>query len=207
MLIVNYRKYLVNNMEGIMKEKKITVYQITFMALMAAVTCVLAPIAIPVGPVPISLTNLVVYFTVFVLGVKAGTGSYCLYVLLGIVGLPVFSGYAGGLGKIAGPTGGYIVGFIFMALIGGFVMEKSRRKLIPTMIGWILGTAVDYAMGTAWFVYVANCSIGYALTVCVIPFIIGDVAKIVVGTLLGKAVRIGLLKAHILGNEAAGSAA
>ena len=83
-----------------MKEKKFTVYQLCFMALMAAVTCILAPLSIPIGPIPISLTNLVVYFTVYVIGLKAGTCSYCLYVLLGVVGLPVFSGYVGGPAKI-----------------------------------------------------------------------------------------------------------
>lgn len=181
-----------------MKEKKFTINQITFMALMAAVTCVLAPISISIGPIPISFTNLVIYFTVFVLGTKAGTGSYCLYVLLGAVGLPVFSGYAGGLGKIAGPTGGYIVGFIFMALIGGFIMEKSSRKLITTVLGWVLGTAVDYAMGTIWFVFVAKCSVAYALTVCVVPFIVVDLAKIVIGTVVAQRVRVGLLKANII---------
>ena len=120
-----------------MKEKKFTVYQLCFMALMAAVTCILAPLAIPIGPIPISLTNLVVYFTVYVIGLKAGTCSYCLYVLLGVVGLPVFSGYVGGPAKIAGPTGGYIVGFVLMALIGGYVIEKTNRNMVLVIIAWI----------------------------------------------------------------------
>ena len=108
------------------------------MALMAAVTCILAPLSIPIGPVPISLTNLVVYFTVYVIGLKAGTCSYCLYVLLGVVGLPVFSGYVGGPAKIAGPTGGYIVGFVLMALIGGYVIEKTNRNMVLVIIAWIV---------------------------------------------------------------------
>lgn len=126
-----------------MKEKKFTVYQLCFMALMAAVTCILAPLSIPIGPIPISLTNLVVYFTVYVIGLKAGTCSYCLYVLLGVVGLPVFSGYVGGPAKIAGPTGGYIVGFVLMALIGGYVIEKTNRNMVLVIIAWIVGTMVD----------------------------------------------------------------
>ena len=100
-----------------MKSRKLTIYQITFMALMAAVTCILGPLSVPIGQVPISLTNLVIYFTVYVLGAWAGTGSYCIYLILGAVGLPIFSGFAGGLGKLLGPTGGYLVGFIFMAYI------------------------------------------------------------------------------------------
>ena len=109
----------------------------------------------------ISLTNLVVYFTVYVIGLKAGTCSYCLYVLLGVVGLPVFSGYVGGPAKIAGPTGGYIVGFVLMALIGGYVIEKTNRNMVLVIIAWIVGTMVDYALGTAWFAYVQHCTVGY----------------------------------------------
>ena len=127
------------------------------MALMAAVTCILAPLSIPIGPIPISLTNLVVYFTVYVIGLKAGTCSYCLYVLLGVVGLPVFSGYVGGPAKIAGPTGGYIVGFVLMALIGGYVIEKTNRNMVLVIIAWIVGTMVDYALGRAGTFVALSC--------------------------------------------------
>ena len=174
-----------------MKEKKFTVYQLCFMALMAAVTCILAPLSIPIGPIPISLTNLVVYFTVYVIGLKAGTCSYCLYVLLGVVGLPVFSGY----------VGGYIVGFVLMALIGGYVIEKTNRNMVLVIIAWIVGTMVDYALGTAWFAYVQHCTVGYALKVCVYPFIVFDLIKIVAATFLGKAVRYALVKAGLLSND------
>ena len=171
-----------------MKEKKFTVYQLCFMALMAAVTCILAPLSIPIGPIPISLTNLVVYFTVYVIGLKAGTCSYCLYVLLGVVGLPVFSGYVGGPAKIAGPTGGYVI-------------EKTNRNMVLVIIAWIVGTMVDYALGTAWFAYVQHCTVGYALKVCVYPFIVFDLIKIVAATFLGKAVRYALVKAGLLSND------
>ena len=187
-------------METKVKEKKFTVYQLCFMALMAAVTCILAPMSIPIGPIPISLTNLVVYFTVYVIGTKAVVCSYCIYVLLGIVGLPVFSGYVGGPAKIAGPTGGYIVGFVLMALIGGFFIEKFKRNFALTLVGWVLGTFVDYCLGTVWFVYGAHCSLLYALKVCVYPFIVFDLGKIVIATLLGHAVRYALVKAGLLNN-------
>ena len=94
-------------------------YWMALAALMTAVTCVLAPMSIPIGPVPISLTNLVIYFSLYLLGWKWGTVSYLVYVLIGMAGLPVFSGFTGGLGKLAGPTGGYIVGFLPMAVIAG----------------------------------------------------------------------------------------
>ena len=198
------RCYHIAGMETKVKEeKKFTVYQLCFMALMAAVTCILAPMSIPIGPIPISLTNLVVYFTVYVIGTKAGVCSYCLYVLLGVVGLPVFSGYVGGPAKIAGPTGGYIIGFVLMGIIGGLFLEKFKRKFVFTAIGWILGTFVDYCLGTVWFVYVAHCSFSYALKVCVYPFIAFDLVKIVIATLLGQAVRYALIKAGLLENAKA----
>jgi biotin transport system substrate-specific component len=182
----------------IMKSKKVTIYQLTFMAMMAAVTCILGPLSVPIGQIPISLTNLVIYFTVFVLGIWAGTGSYGIYLLLGAVGLPVFSGFAGGLGKLLGPTGGYLIGFIFMALIGGAVIELSHRNIFLTMLGWVVGTAVAYAFGTVWFVYLMKCSVTYALTVCVYPFIGFDILKIVIATLLGKTVRYAITKAGLI---------
>lgn len=84
-------------------------------ALMTAVTCILAPLSVPIGPVPISFTNLAIYLSLYLLDWKRGTLSYFLYLLIGFAGLPVFSGFTGGVAKLAGPTGGYIVGFIPMA--------------------------------------------------------------------------------------------
>lgn len=169
-----------------MQKKKFSLTQLIFMALMAAVMCIAGPLAVPIGPVPITLTNLVIYIAVGVLGTVQGTISYCLYLLLGMVGLPVFSGYAGGLGKLAGPTGGYLIGFIAMALIGGIVMEVSHRKLIPTLIGWFIGTAVDYLLGTLWFMYIMHTTFMQTMAVCVFPFIIGDCIKLIAGVMLGR---------------------
>ena len=87
-------------------------YEITITALMTAVTCILAPMSIPIGPVPISFTNLAIYLSLYLLVWKKGTISYLIYLLIGLVGLPVFSGFTGGPAKLAGPTGGYIIGFI-----------------------------------------------------------------------------------------------
>ena len=105
-----------NNQSKTISNTKLSVYQMAAAALMTAVLCVLGPLSIPIGPVPISLTNFVIYITLYLLGTKLGTLSYCIYLLLGTAGLPIFSGYSGGLAKLAGPTGGYLVGFIAMAV-------------------------------------------------------------------------------------------
>ncbi|MBQ6553936.1 MAG: biotin transporter BioY, partial [Firmicutes bacterium] len=104
--------------------------EMTKIALFTAVLCIVAPMSIPIGAIPVSLTNLAVWLAVYLIGTKSGTISYILYFLLGIFGLPVFSGYTGGFAKAAGPTGGFLVGFVLMALISGFFIEKSQNKLV-----------------------------------------------------------------------------
>ena len=108
--------------------RKTSTYAMVVTALMAAVTCILAPLSVPIGPVPISLTNFAIYLSLYLLDWKKGTLSYLIYLLLGLVGLPVFSGFTGGLAKLAGPTGGYIIGFIPMAIICGFAFEKFSNR-------------------------------------------------------------------------------
>ena len=134
-------------------------YAMAVTALMTAVTCILAPLSIPIGPVPISLTNFAIYLSLYLLDWKKGTISYILYLLLGLVGLPVFSGFTGGIGKLAGPTGGYIIGFIPMAIIAGIVIDKFSQRWIQ-----ILG-------------------------VCVIPFIPADLIKMVIAMIIGPEIR------------------
>ena len=116
-------------------------YTMAVTALMTAVICIVAPLSIPIGPVPISLTNFAIYITLYLLDWKKGTVSYLLYLLIGLVGLPVFSGFTGGIGKLAGPTGGYIIGFIPMAIIAGILIDKYHQRWIQ-FAGMIIGTAV-----------------------------------------------------------------
>jgi len=179
-------------------KQKVTTYQMALISLMTAITCILGPISIQLpGGVPISLTNLVIYLTVFVLGCKKGTISYCIYMFLGIIGLPVFSGFAGGVGKVAGPTGGYILGFIFLAMISGYFIEKFPGKNYIGVIGMVLGTVVAYILGTVWFIVQTHMALGAALVACVFPFLIGDIIKIAIATLVGPIIRKQLLRAGL----------
>lgn len=178
--------------------KKFMVYEITVCALFAALMCIFGPMSVPIGLVPISLTNLVIYLAVYLLEPREATISYCIYLLLGAVGLPVFSAYSGGLGKLLGPTGGYLIGFIFMTIISGLAMKLSKANVIITAVGMIVGTAVAYAFGTAWFIYITKSTFEHAMEVCVLPFIPFDLGKIAVASALGKAVRVALTKAGLL---------
>ena len=181
------------------------IYMIATTAVMTAAICILAPFSVPVGPVPITLATLMICLAVYVLGAKAGIISVCLYLLMGLIGLPVFSGFSGGFTKLAGPTGGYLIGYIPMvAVIGLFTDKISRRdiaspasrKISNLMInriiqfaGIVLGTAVLYTLGTAWFCYVMDCDLAYALGLCVIPFIPGDIAKTIAAVAIGPVLR------------------
>ena len=181
-----------------MKNKKLTTYQMAVTALMTAVMCVLGPLSVPIGAVPISLTNLVICFTVWLLGAKLGTLSVALYLLIGLVGVPVFSGYGAGIAKLAGPTGGYLVGYLLLAFIGGLFIEKSKGQPVVSGIGLVLGDAACYVLGTAWFVFQMQCELSYALSVCVYPFIALDLAKIVVSCVVGALLRKRLEQAGVL---------
>ena len=178
--------------------KKSTVFNMTSCALMAALMCVLCPVSVPIGPIPISLSILVILLTVYVLGTWRALVRYTVYLLLGAVGMPVFSGFQGGLAKLAGPTGGYLAGFWLMILVAGIIMEKGKRNLLLTILGMLVGVAIDYAVGTAWFVFQTESTVVHALDVCVYPFIPFDVAKIVIAVLLGSVVYKGLQKAKLL---------
>ena len=141
------------------------------------------------SPVPISLTNLVIFFMAYILGTKLSVVSYVLYLLLGTVGLPVFSGFSGGVGKLLGPTGGYLIGFIFLAAISGFFVEKFPAKIYMHVIGMILGMAVCYAFGTAWLAGQLGMSFVAGLGVGVIPYLPGDTAKIIIAIIAGPQIR------------------
>lgn len=167
--------------------QKIKTKQMVLIALMTAVTCVLGPLSIPLpfSPVPISLTNFAIFLAIFVLGMKNGTISFIIYLLLGAVGVPVFSSFRGGLQVLAGATGGYLIGFIFLALIMGFALDHFDRKLVPTIIGMIIGMVVCYAFGTVWLAKLLSLSFKEGLMMGVIPYLAGDAAKIIIAAIVG----------------------
>lgn len=164
-----------------------SVKSLVLTALMTAITCIAAPFVIPLpfSPIPISLTNLILYISIYVLGWRRATASYLIYLLLGAVGLPVFSGFTGGIGKIAGPTGGYLAGFIFLTIISGYILEKFRGKRIFTAAGMILGTAVTYLFGTGWLCFQMQLTFPQGLAAGVLPYLPGDCIKIAAALMIG----------------------
>lgn len=166
---------------------EMNIKMIVLIGFMTAIICVMGPLSIPLpfSPVPISLTNLAIYLTLYVIGTKRGTLSYLIYLLIGFIGVPVFSGFTSGPGKLLGPTGGYLIGFIFMAFISGFFIEKWVDKLYMHFIGMVVGTLICYLFGTAGLAYQAGLSFFAALAAGVIPFVPGDLVKIFISIFLG----------------------
>ncbi len=156
---------------------------LVYIGLFAALIAVCAWISIPLT-VSVTLQTFAVCLTAGLLGWKRATLTTIVYILLGIIGLPVFTGFNSGLAAVTGPTGGYIVGFIFTALIVGFAVEKVGRKIWQNVVFMVIGILVCYLFGTVWFVIAYKVSFVSALSTCVIPFLLPDAVKIVLAAVL-----------------------
>lgn len=172
--------------------------ELTVIALMAALLCVLGPMSLPIGPVPVSLTNLTLYFIIYLVGTKRTAIAYVIYMLIGLAGLPVFSGYAGGPQKLLGPTGGYIIGFLPMILVMGLVVERHEKNRILCILAMEAATWIPYLLGTAWLARTAGMTFGAAFGVGVLPFIILDLVKICAAAVLAPVILGRLRKSGVL---------
>ena len=153
-------------------------------AMCAAITCILAPLSIPLaGGVPVSLATFAVMLSGVLLGGPLGALSQLIYVLLAAVGLPVLAGWTGGLGIVLGMTGGYIIGYIPCAWLTGLIYKKYGEtakkpvKILFMILGMTAGNIVLYVIGTAWFMFITEMTLEASLAACVIPFIPGDFIK------------------------------
>ncbi len=150
----------------------------------AALVCVAAPLSVNIGAVPLSLATLAVMFAGTMLGPGKGAAATGIYLLAGAAGLPVFAGFNSGVGAFAGPTGGYLIGYLMLAAVCGlYALIERKLKSDGAAIAACaalgpLGTALLYVCGTAWFCAVTGTGAAGALSVCVLPFLPGDVLKI-----------------------------
>lgn len=176
--------------------KKFSTMEIILVGLFSALMAVCSWISIPAPAplLPFTLQTFAVFCTLEILGGKRGFFSILAFVLLGAVGVPVFAEFSGGLGVLFGTTGGYIIGFLFSALLYWAVETFFGKKLWVRIVSLILALLVCYAFGTVWFVIVysmgnASIGIGTALMWCVVPFILPDAAKLVLAVLIAGAVK------------------
>lgn len=182
----------------------------TIVYVAAAIACmaVTAWVTIPIGPVPLSLAPLAIYFTLFAFSPKNAFAAIAGYILLGALGLPVFTGFRGGMGAVLGPTGGFIVGDVVAAAIAlalGKALSKRtssatdrpitvmgsivhKRFFLRCLLMGVVFLVVQHAFGCAWLMIAGNLSIGAAFLAASAPFIVPDLLKIVLAIFLAQAV-------------------
>ncbi|MBF0572562.1 MAG: biotin transporter BioY [Desulfamplus sp.] len=160
---------------NISKELRMTVYSSMFAALIS----VGAYISIPIGPVPIVLQNIFVLMAAILLGTKWGGAALGLYLFMGACGFPVFAGGTGGLGRILGPTGGYLLGYIPAVLVTGLISDKIGKNLFGDIIAMFAGSLIVYIAGVPWLKVATGMAWNKVFIVGMYPFVVGDILKIV----------------------------
>ena len=170
---------------------KINIRQMTLISLFAALTAVGAFISIPIYPVPLSLQTLFTLLAGMTLGsAMGGASSQIIYVLLGVIGLPVFAGFKAGIGILFGPTGGFLFGFIISAYVIGKMMElKKEKNIFYYLVAGLIGTIIIYITGITQLSLVTGIGIKKAITVGMLPFLPGDILKIIAASFIASKLR------------------
>lgn len=168
---------------------RLSTSQISRIGLFTALTIIMSQISIPMPyGVPMTMQTFIIPLVAFLLGKKEGVYVSIIYLLLGMIGIPVFAGFSGGLGIILGPTGGFILSFPLMAYFSGVATEREKNYQV---ISWlILGAIVNYLVGMLYFSMVTSNSLSVAFTACVLPFIPTAIIKIGLVYFCGKKLRL-----------------
>ena len=173
-----------------MAESEVTAVKSKYLALSAlfsALTALCAWLSLPLGSVTFTLQSFSVTLCLLLLGGKWGTVSILVYLLLGAAGLPVFSGFRGGIGMLLGPTGGFLAGFLTMALLYWLIISLFGEKC--RLFALIAGQLLCYICGTTWFAFSTGSGIPAALMLCVVPYLLPDGVKLTLSWLLAKRLR------------------
>jgi biotin transport system substrate-specific component len=160
-----------------------------YASIFAALTAAGAFLAIPIGPVPIVLQNMFVYLAGLLLGGRWGLASVGVYLLAGACGLPVFAGGLGGISRIVGPTGGYLIGYLPTVFLIGKISARNNPRVTTDVLAMICGTIILYACGVTWLKIVTGMSPAKALAVGMVPFLIGDLLKIGAAAAIARTLR------------------
>lgn len=158
-------------------------------ALFAALIAVGAFIAIPIGPVPIVMQNFFVLLTGLLLGPRWGLAACGVYLLAGALGLPVFAGGTGGLGRFFGPTGGYLLAYLPAVFLVGWLSRNKKNAMVWDTLALILASGVIYGLGVSWLKISTGMDWSKAVTVGMVPFLPGDLLKIVAAVVVARAAR------------------
>ncbi len=173
--------------------KRSSVYSVAQIGLTASLLAVCAYISIPFGVVPVTLQTFILYVAMGVFGTKKSCLSVFVYLLLGFVGLPVFSHFQNGLGVLMGATGGYLIGFLPLTFVSGFIIKKTGKKFFWLIAAFLLGTVVCYIFGSVWYMafYLKNVTVDVlrgVMTACVLPFVLPDILKSLMAAIVTRSV-------------------
>lgn len=179
---------LAKNTSASQSRRAFTTKEMVLTAMLTAVMAVCSWISVP-AEIPFTLQTFAVFCAIGLLGGRNGLFSILVYILLGAIGIPVFAGPSGGIGIILGNTGGYIVGFVFIALICWITEKLFGSGLIVRIISMLVGLAVMYAFGTAWFMFLytrntGDVSLIQVMKWCVTPFVIPDLLKLALAVVI-----------------------
>jgi biotin transport system substrate-specific component len=178
-----------------MNNSKFSTREICYIGLFTAVIAVMAQISIPMPMgVPMTMQTFAITLAAVVLGSRLSACSTLIYLFLGAVGVPVLAGFTGGIDKFVGPTGGFLISFPIMAFIIGFGVEHRNAFKGEYTLMLILGTVINYVVGVALFCFVTKGSVLTGITACVLPFIPTAVIKAVLASVIGFAVRKGVMR-------------
>ena len=164
--------------------------ELTRIALMTAVLCILAPISMPIpfSSVALSLATFVIYLMAYILKPRQALFSVCLYLLLGAAGLPVFAGYLGGISRFASPNGGYLIGYLAaIGIAAWFVQNHSKATL--QIIGLLFATLSLYLIGTFWMAYTTGIALSAALWSGALFYLPFDIIKMLFAVYLGRKIQ------------------
>ncbi|MBR2644767.1 MAG: biotin transporter BioY [Clostridia bacterium] len=176
-------------MEQTANKPKFRTVELAYIALGAALIAVCAWITIPFT-VPFTMQLFAVFFVLTVLGGRNGTIAIAVYLLLGSIGIPVFSGFKGGFGVLIGMTGGYLVGMLLIGLVYWLMTKLLKPSVWTELIAFAIGLILCYAFGTLWFSTLNGEKSFYAsLAVCVVPFILPDILKLALAYFVGRKLR------------------
>ena len=173
---------------------------ITSIGLMTAILCIISPFAFPLpfSPVPITFSTLALCLCVFLLGIYKSIICGLLYLLIGAIGLPVFAGFTGGIGRLFGPTGGYLIGYLLLLLIFGYFSNKGNYRFSFCMLGMALGSLSCYLFGSLWLSISTDISFVQALLIGVVPYLPADIAKMFLAYAIGMPIRKAIIRAGLL---------
>lgn len=178
--------------------KKQSLRKLILTAIFAAVIAVIAPITIPTGVVPFTLSLFAIFLCGSILPPLSAVLATLVYITLGTVGLPVFSMYSGGFSKLIGPTGGFIWAYPFMVLVIALsVRLLKKRNILSLSVGMAVSMIICYTFGTLWYCHLTGAAIIAGLTICVLPYIVFDIIKAAVAIVIAMA----LNRFSIINNE------